>query len=105
VFAAAGIEVVRIAPRPPKANAFAERWVRTVRAECLDWVLVFHRRHLERVVTDYVVRYNTARPHRGIGLGVPTAASEPAPAGVEQIRRIQRVDVLRGLVHQYRHAA
>jgi putative transposase len=105
VFAAAGIEVVRIPPRAPKANAFAERWVRTVRTECLDWVLVFNRRHLERVVAEYVAHYNTARPHRGIGLGVPNAASEPAPAGVEQIRRIERVDVLGGLVHEYRHVA
>ena len=105
VFAAAGIEVVRIPPRAPKANAFAERWVRTLRAECLDWVLVFNRRHLERVVAEYVAHYNTARPHRGIGLDVPAAASEPAPAGVEQIRRVERVDVLGGLVHEYRHAA
>jgi transposase InsO family protein len=104
-FAAAGIEVVRIPPRAPKANAYAERWVRTVRTECLDWVLVWNRRHLERVVAEYVAHYNTARPHCGIGLGVPYAASEPAPAGVEQIRRIERVDVLGGLVHEYRHAA
>jgi hypothetical protein len=48
-------------------------------------------------VAEYVAHYNTARPRRGIGLGVPTAASEPAPAGVEQIRRIERVDVLGGL--------
>src|SRR3954454_22174362 len=105
VFAASGIEVVRIPPRAPKANAFAERWVRTLRAECLDWVLVFNRRHLQRVVAEYVAHYNTARPHRGIGLEVPTAASEPAPASMEQIRRIERLDVLGGLVHEYRHAA
>src|SRR6266498_1823352 len=49
VFTAAGIEVVKIPPRTPKANAFAERWVRTVRTECLDWVLVFNQRHLEKV--------------------------------------------------------
>jgi putative transposase len=105
VFTAAGIEVVKIPPRAPKANALAERWVRTLRTECLDWVLVWNRRHLQRVVAEYVAHYNTARPHRGIGLEVPTAASEPAPASMEQIRRIERLDVLGGLVHEYRHAA
>jgi putative transposase len=105
VFAAAGVEVVKIPPRAPQANAFAERWVRTVRTECLDWMLIRNRRHLERVLTVYVEHYNTARPHRGISLGVPAAEGEPAPASLAQIRRIDRVDVLGGLVHEYRHAA
>jgi putative transposase len=105
VFAAVGIEVVRIPPRAPKANAFAERWIRTVRHECLDWVLVWNRRHLEQLLAAYVRHYNTARPHRGINLGVPAVDREPAPASLEQIRRIQRVDLLGGLVHEYRHAA
>jgi putative transposase len=105
VFAAAGIEVVKIPPRAPKANAYAERWVRTLRTECLDWVLVWNRRHLEKVVAEYMVHYNTARPHRGINLGVPAADREPAPASLAEIRRIERVDVLGGLVHEYRHAA
>ena len=52
VFAAAGIEAVKIPPRAPKANAYAERWVRTVRTECLDWMLVWNRRHLEHVLTN-----------------------------------------------------
>jgi hypothetical protein len=52
VFAAAGIEILKIAPRAPKANANAERWARTVRSECLDWTLIFGRRHLERVLTE-----------------------------------------------------
>jgi hypothetical protein len=52
-----------------------------------------------------VTHYNTARPHRGINLGVPAADGEPAPASLEQIRRVERVDVLGGLVHEYRHAA
>jgi putative transposase len=105
VFAAAGIEAVKIPPRAPKANAFAERWVRTVGTECLDWVLVWNRRHLEHVLTDYVAHYNTARPHRGINLDVPVPPKQPTPARVEDIRRIERVDVLGGLVHEYRHAA
>lgn len=105
VFAAAGIEVVRIPPRAPKANAFAERWVRTVRAECLVWILIWNRQHLDKVLTAYVEHYNSARPHRGINLGVPLAQCEPTPANVAQIERIKRVDVLGGLVHEYRHAA
>jgi putative transposase len=105
VFAAAGIEVVRIPPRAPKANAVAERWVRTVRTECLDWLLIWNRRHLENVLAAYVEHYNTARPHRGINLGVPVAQGEATPANVAQIERIERVDVLGGLVHEYRHAA
>jgi transposase InsO family protein len=105
VFAAAGIEVVKIPPRAPKANAFAERWARTVRTECLDWVLVWNRRHLDTALAEYAAHHNTARPHRGIDLEVPTAAVQRSPASVDQIRRIERVDVLGGLVHEYRHAA
>jgi transposase InsO family protein len=105
VFGAAGIEAVKIPPRAPKANAYAERWVRTVRTECLDWVLACNRRHLEHVLTNYVAHYNTARPHRGIGLDVPIPPAEPTPAGTETIRRIERVDVLGGLIHEYRRAA
>jgi putative transposase len=105
VFAAAGIEAVKIPPRAPKANAYAERWVRTVRTECLDWILVCNCRHLERVLVEYVAHYNTARPHRGIDLDVPSPPAEPTPAGVENVRRIERVDVLGGLLHEYRHAA
>jgi putative transposase len=87
------------------SNAFAERWVRTVRTECLDWMLVWNRRHLEQVLAAYVAHYNTARPHRGIDLGVPAADGEAALASLKQIRRIERVDVLGGLVHEYHHAA
>jgi putative transposase len=105
VFAAVGIEVVKIPPRAPKANAFAERWVRTVRTDCLDWVLIWNRRQLENVLAAYVEHYNTARPHRGINLGLPIAQGEPTPATVTQIERIKRVDVLGGLIHEYRHTA
>jgi putative transposase len=105
VFAAAGIEPIKIPPQAPRANAYAERWVRTVRTECLDWVLVHNRRHLEHVLAQYVAHYNTARPHRGINLDLPVPPAKPAPAGIENVWRIERVDVLGGVVHEYRRAA
>jgi putative transposase len=77
----------------------------TMRTECLDWLLIWNRQHLDRVLTVYVQHYNSARPHRGINLGVPVAQGEPTAANVAQIERIERVDVLGGLIHEYRHAA
>lgn len=105
VFAAAGIDVVKIPLRAPKANAYAERWVRSVRTECLDWILVWNRRHLERVLTAYVGHYNTARPHRGIDLDVPIPAPMATVTTLPAAGRIERVDVLGGLIHEYRPAA
>jgi putative transposase len=67
--------------------------------------VIWNRRRLEAVLAAYVRHYNTARPHRGLHLGVPAADREPAPARLAEIRRIERVDVLGGLVHEYRHAA
>jgi transposase InsO family protein len=102
VFAAAGVQVLRIPPQAPMANAYAERWVRTVRTECLDWLLILNRHHLHRVLSAYLRHYNTARPHRGLNLAIPqptpTAAAGPA-------QHIQRIDVLGGLIHEYQHAA
>ena len=71
VFNAVGIETVKIPPQASRANAYAERWVRTVRAECLDWTLVWNRQHLQRLLARYVEHYNTGRPHRGLDLDVP----------------------------------
>jgi hypothetical protein len=73
------IETVTIPPQAPKANAYAERWVRTVRTECLDWVLIWNLRHLEHVLTDYVAHYHTARPQRGIDLDVPVPPKQRHP--------------------------
>ena len=105
VFAAAGVETVKIPPRAPKANAYAERWVRTVRAECLDWTLIRNRRHLEHVLRRYLEHYSTGRPHRGIDLEVPVPArlSTVTPPTTGCV--VERVDVLGGLIHEYRHAA
>jgi hypothetical protein len=107
VFAAAGIEILKIPPRAPRANAFAERWVRTVRAECLDWTLIWNRHQLHGVLTEYLRHYNTARPHRSLDLQPPspsrrlTQVKAPPAAKAE----IQRIDVLGGLIHEYTRAA
>jgi len=103
VFAGAGVEVLKIPPRAAKANAYAERWVRTVRGECLDWLLIRNRGHLQHVLTAYLAHYNAARPHRGINLEVPVPS--PTDRRVEAGGRIERVDILGGLIHQYRRAA
>ncbi len=105
VFTAVGVETVKIPPRAPRANAFAERWVRTVRAECLDWTLIWNRHHLQRVLATYLGHYNTARPHRGIHLEVPIPPGRPPEASIDPGARIERVDVLGGLIHEYRRAA
>jgi putative transposase len=102
VFATAGIEVLKIPPRAPRANAYAERWVRTARTECLDWLLIRNARHLHRVLTIYLEHYNTARPHRRLDLQTPVDA--PA-ASQGRGGPIERIDVLGGLIHQYRRAA
>jgi putative transposase len=72
VFAgAAGIDVIRTPPRCPRANAFAERWVRTLRGEFTDRMLIFGRRHLRHVLAEYVRHYNESRPHRALSLSPP----------------------------------
>jgi hypothetical protein len=70
VFTSAGIDVVKIPPRAPRANAYAERWVATVRADCLDLPLVWNEHQLHRVMTEHLRHHNTVRPHRLAGRGV-----------------------------------
>jgi transposase InsO family protein len=101
VFASAGIEQLRTPVASPRANAFAERFVRTVREDCLDHLLVFSPRHLEAVIAEYLQHYNRARPHRGLGLAQPMP--RPATSGTES--NIIRQDVLGGLIHEYTQAA
>jgi hypothetical protein len=103
VFRSEGIRVIKTGVRSPRANAFAERWVRTVRSECLDWVLVLSHGHLERVLRTYVSHYNRQRPHRGIDLGVPVPGS--AVTAAPPSLHVDRHDVLGGLIHEYRPVA
>jgi putative transposase len=106
VFAAAGVEVVKTPPRAPRANAFAERWVRTVRSDCLDWTLIWNERQLSRVLNEYLRHYNTARPHRSLDLQPPVPARALSVVGdIAATPVVDRVDVLGGLIHEYRRAA
>jgi transposase InsO family protein len=103
VFRSEGIRVIKTPVRSPQANAFAERWVRTVRTECLDWILIVGHRHLERVLRDYVGHYNGQRPHRGIDLEVPVPAN--GTVATPPSLQARRHDVLGGLIHEYHPVA
>lgn len=105
VFASIGTETILTPVRSPKANAFAERWVRTVREDCLDHLLVVSRRHLERVLAQYVAHYNRARPHRSLDLTPPRPVAAADSAGTIHRRDVLRRDVLGGLIHEYDLAA
>jgi putative transposase len=98
VLRAGGMRIVKTPVRAPQANAIAERFVKTVRAECLDWLLILNRRHLERVLRIFVKHYNVHRPHRALQLQ-PPQPREPPPTPA--IGEIQRHDRFGGLIHEY----
>jgi putative transposase len=102
VFHSEGIRVIHAPIRAPQANAYAERFVRTVRTECLDWLLILGRRHLERVLGIYTAHYNGERPHRGLALLSPDSATAATPSSAGEIERRDR---LGGLIHEYHRAA
>jgi len=105
VFRAEGGEVLVTPVMSPKANAHAERWVQTVRAECLGWLLVVGRGHLEQALRFYVAHYNAHRPHRALGLEAPAPSARLAVVGEHQPVRVHRRDLLGGLLHECRRAA
>jgi putative transposase len=90
--------------RAPNANAFAERWVGTVRAECLDWLLIVGRGHLEQVLKVYVKHYNEHRPTGHSGFNRRSAPGSTV-VSQGQLAEVRRRDLLGGLLHQYRRAA
>ena len=112
VFKAEGTEILQTPFRTPNANAFAERFVRTVRSECLDHLLVVNEGHLERILRNYARHYNQHRPHQGIAQEVP-APERLVPLQVVRTSdsrhlhhrrhpgRIRRHDRLGGLIHEY----
>jgi putative transposase len=116
VFKAEGAEILQTPYRTPNANAFAERFVRTVRSECLDHLLVVNEAHLERVLRSYARHYNGHRPHQGIAQEIPAPEETDSLAVVPTIdsrhrhhrhrpSRIRRRDRLGGLIHEYELAA
>jgi transposase InsO family protein len=106
VFTAEGIEVLRSPPQAPRANAFAERWVRTVRRECLDRMLIYSPRHLLAILGEFVAHYNEHRPHQGRHQRPPNA-TDTTPVGVVDLAatRIRRRKILDGLINEYSQAA
>src|SRR6266542_4447131 len=98
-----GVRIIRSPIRAPKANAICERWVGTVRRECLDHVLVLGHRHLDRVLASYVAHYNEARPHRGLDLQSPEPRGDRL--GTIDPRTVRRRDILGGIVHEYEPVA
>ena len=102
VFTAAGVQVIKTPPQAPRANAFAERWVGTVRRECTDRILVVGERHLATVLATYSAHYNEHRPHRSLGQRPPTPRSDLINPTAAKVRRRSILD---GLINEYAQAA
>jgi putative transposase len=91
--------------RAPNANAYAERWVGTVRWECLDQLLIVGRHQLLRVLRRYVEHYNRRRPHRSLAHATPVPSVDAGPMSAVAVGQLRRRDVLGGLIHEYEYAA
>lgn len=109
VFRSQGIRVIKAPVRAPTARAHAERWVGTVRRECLDRLLIVGRRHLQHVLAAYVTHYNEHRPHRALAQRPPLATLPPGDeqriAEAADLDGVRRRDLLGGLIHEYELAA
>ncbi len=103
VFAAMGASVITIPPGAPRANAFAERWVRTVRHELLDRTLIWNPRQLRRLLDEFVAHHNAHRPRRSLGQRAPTDDTDASVIELDQ--QIRRTTTCAGLINEYRVAA
>jgi putative transposase len=102
IFAGQGVTVVRTPPRTPRANCYAERWVRTARAECTDRMLIYSERHLRSVLGEYAGHYNGHRPHQSRQQRPPDHDGQASPP---LDLPVQRRKVLGGMINEYVHAA
>jgi len=89
----------------PEANGIAERFVRTVRSECLDWLSIRNTPHLEHTLKVFVDHYNNGRPHRSLGLVPPNGRPPAEPKPIGEAINVRRRDRLGGLLHEYERAA
>jgi transposase InsO family protein len=105
VFEAQDVRVIRTPVQAPEANGIAQRFVRTVRSECLDWLLIVSAHHLERTVKVFVDHYNSRRPHRSLGLVPPNGGLSLKTGASGQSIKVKRRDRLGGLLHEYERAA
>jgi putative transposase len=105
VWRSTGAEIIRTPVQAPNANAVAERWVGTVRRECLDQLLVVGCQQLVRVLRTYVEHYNEHRPHRSLAHATPVPSEGAGARSAPSIGQLRRRDVLGGLIHEYDCAA
>jgi len=105
VWRSTGAEVICTPIRAPNANAVAERWIGTVRRECLDQLLIVGRHQLVRVLRRYLEHYNQRRPHRSLAHATPEPSAGADPMPVAADGQLRRRDVLGGLIHEYEYAA
>jgi putative transposase len=103
VFHSEGVRIVKTPPHTPRANAFAERWVRTARSECTDRILIYNERHAATVLSEYAEHYNSHRPHQSRHQQAPNDAHRPTIVPLNAA--IQRHPVLGGVINEYRRAA
>jgi putative transposase len=102
IFASEGVRVVKTPPQTPRANCYAERWIRTARAECSDRMLIYDERHLRSILGEYARHYNRHRPHQSRQQRPP---DQDAPASALLNFPVRRRKVLGGVINEYYEAA
>ena len=104
IFRSEGFKILKTPVRTPVANAFAERWIGSIRRELLDRTIIWNRRQLERLVVDYIAHHNDHRPHQSLQQRPPTPTGN-APEGPPATVRVLRTTRCDGLINEYRNAA